>query len=113
METSLKLINWIRLHRGRGEYSNKSVRQLIFDHNSVIYVWLYDLKKETLLAYGCMGWQDASERTVLEFEIVPTDKIKKLNYEEALKLAQKKADSSVYVNIDKNIKMIAIPESEI
>lgn len=113
MKTLLKPINRIRLYRGLGEYSNKSVRQLIFDHNRVIYVWLYDLKKETLLAYGCMGWQDASERTVLEFEIVPTDKIKKLNYEEALKLAQKKADSSVYVNIDKNIKMIAIPESEI
>ena len=110
MKISLKLINWIRLRRGLGEYSNKSVRQQIFDHNSVIYVWLYDLKKETLLAYGCMGWQDASERKVLEFEIVPTDKIKRLNYEEALKQAQKNTGSSVYVNIDKNIKMIAIPE---
>lgn len=95
-----------------GELNNKSVRTLIFDSNKVIFVYLYGLETNKLLSYGCMGWQKETKDSDYEFEIVPTDKLESIEYDEAVKLAEKNVDTSIYINIDKKIKMVVIPEPE-
>lgn len=106
------IMNKSRKRSNLGELNNQSVRMLLFDSNKVIFVYLYGLETNKLLSYGCMGWQKETKDGDYEFEIVPTDKIDPIEYEEAVKLAEKNVDTSIYINIDKKIKMVVIPEPE-
>lgn len=106
------IINKSRKKSNLGESNNRSVRSLIFDSNKVLFVYLYGLENDKLLSYGCMGWQNESKNKDYDFEIVPTDLIKPETFDEAVLRAQKHVDASIYINIDKKIKMVVIPESE-
>ncbi|MCR0162529.1 hypothetical protein MKA31_13035 [[Clostridium] innocuum] len=110
MKGLFSIFNKTRKKEELGEISNSSVRTLIFDNNRVLFVYMYELDSDKLLAYGCMGWQNESKEYDFEMEIIPTDKAKRLEFNEAMEMAQKNDDVSLYVNVDKKIKIVVIPE---
>lgn len=93
-----------------GEIDNRSVRTLIFDKNKVLFAYMYSLESGELLSYGYIGWQHDKKAEDFEIEIVPTDLLKELNYGDAIEMAKKNVDASIYINVDKKIKMVVIPE---
>lgn len=95
-----------------GEIDNKSVRTLIFDKNKVLFAYMYSLESGELLSYGCIGWQHEKKDGDFEIEIVPTDLLEELNYGEAIEMARKNVDASIYINVNKKIKIVVIPEPE-
>lgn len=103
------LLNIRRLKDNLGELSNKSVRNHIFNINKTLFIYIYDLQSN-LLSYGCMGWQDENSDD-FEFEVIPFPGLDKLSFDEAINKANKNDGMSVYVNIDKNLKIVVIPES--
>lgn len=56
------------------------------------------------------GWQNELKEYDFEMEIIPTDKAKRMGFNEAMEMAQKNDDVSLYVNVDKKIKIVVIPE---
>lgn len=51
------LTNPLRIHdSNKGMRRHESVKTILFDRNEVLFVYVYDLRNEKLLAYGCMGW---------------------------------------------------------
>lgn len=110
MKALFSIFNNTRKKEELGEISNSSVRTLIFDNNRVLFVYMYELDSDKLLAYGCMGWQNELKEYDFEMEIIPTDKAKRMGFTEAMEMAQKNDDVSLYVNVDKKIKIVVIPE---
>lgn len=110
MKALFSIFNNTRKKEELGEISNSSVRTLIFDNNRVLFVYMYELDSDKLLAYGCMGWQNELKEYDFEMEIIPTDKAKRMGFNEAMEMAQKNDDVSLYVNVDKKIKIVVIPE---
>lgn len=54
MKALFNIFNNTRKKEELGEISNSSVRTLIFDNNRVLFVYMYELDSDKLLAYGCM-----------------------------------------------------------
>lgn len=102
------LLNIKRLKENLGEISNKTVRNHIFNINKTLFIYIYDLQNN-LLSYGCMGWQDENSDD-FEFEVIPFPGIDKLSFDEAINKSNIYDDMSVYINIDKNLKIVVIPE---
>jgi hypothetical protein len=113
--TIIKLYNLINNNRKKSNLagiSNKSVRTLIFDKGVVLFAYVYNLESSELLCHGCMGAQSEKKDGDFEFQIYPSDKAEKWDYNYAMQRAQKNVDSSLYINVDKKIKIIVIPEPE-
>ena len=72
------------------------------------FVGLY-LRNEKLLAYGCMGWEDQSSKDY-EFSIYAYPGLEKLSFDEAVAKSRNNENVEIYMNIDKNIKIVIIPE---
>ncbi|GAA6320570.1 hypothetical protein [Thomasclavelia ramosa] len=102
-------INKIRDKNGYGEINNKSVRTSLFNRNDVLFVYVYDLYDDKLLSHGCMGWQN-EDNSEFDFEIIPFEGLEELSYKEAIKKVEKNDDMSIYINVDKKIKIVIISE---
>lgn len=110
MDIIYKIINEKRTKDNLGKVSNKSVRTHIFNKNITLFVYIYDLQNN-LLSYGCMGWQD-EDSDDFEFEVIPFPELDKMTFDDAVNKANKNDDMSIYINVDKNIKIVVIPESQ-
>lgn len=107
-----KIINNFRKKDNLGEVNEKTVIKNLLDVNSVLFVYLYDLETENLITYGCMGWINDRKDTDFEIEITPTDLIESLDFLKASEMAKKIDNASVYINFDKKIKMVIMPEAK-
>lgn len=109
------LINYCRKKSNLGELSNKNIRQHLFDKNEVLFIYVYDLHSNDPIACGCMGWNEWDEKDFKEFELVPfsgEEKLEQISFKKAFSMAEdeKNKGASVYINLDKNIKIVIIPE---
>lgn len=107
-----KQINKFRRNIDLGEISNKSVRSLLFDKNMPVFAYAFDLKDNTYLVHGCLGWSNESPESDFEFEIVPVHNLEKITFEEGIQMSKENTDASIYVNVSKNIKIILLPEQK-
>lgn len=94
---------------GNGEFIPKSVRTILFDRNEVLFVYVYDLKSSELLIHGCMGWENQKSKNY-EFSIYPFPGLEKLSFDEAMNKCENNDNVEAYVNVDKQIKIVIIPE---
>lgn len=94
---------------GNGEFTPKSVRTILFDRNEVLFVYVYDLKSSELLIHGCMGWENQKNKNY-EFSIYPFPGLEKLSFDEAMNKCENNDNVEAYVNVDKQIKIVIIPE---
>lgn len=109
IELMYKVINFIRQKNNLGMTSNKNTKSNIFNKNRVLFAYVFDLNSDKLICHGCMGWMELLNEH-LEFEIIPFAGLEPLSFEEAMKKVEKNDDMSVYINVDKNIKIVVIPE---
>lgn len=56
-----------------------------------------------------MGWQN-EDNSEFDFEIIPFEGLEELSYKEAIKKVEKNDDMSIYINVDKKIKIVIISE---
>ena len=91
------------------EKRKESVKTILFDRDEVLFVYVYDLRTNDLLIHGCMGWENQKSKTY-EFSIYPFPGLKKLTFDEAMNKCENNDDVEVYVNVDKQIKIVIIPE---
>nr|DAT34272.1 MAG TPA: hypothetical protein [Caudoviricetes sp.] len=106
----LILTNPLRMHdSNKGMYRPQSVKTILFDRNEVLFVYVYSLRNEKLLAYGCMGWEDQSSKDY-EFSIYAYPGLEKLSFDEAVAKSRNNENVEIYMNVDKNIKIVIIPE---
>lgn len=108
-----KYIDYISKKRkgsfGGGTFSPKSVKTILFDRDEVLFVYVYDLRTNDLLIHGCMGWENQKSKTY-EFSIYPFPGLEKLTFDEAMDKCENNDNVEVYVNVDKQIKIVIIPE---
>ena len=108
-----KYTDYIRKKRketfGSGAYSPKSVKTILFDRDEVLFVYVYDLKSSELLIHGCMGWENQKSKNY-EFSIYPFPGLEKLSFDEAMNKCESNDNVEAYVNVDKQIKIVIIPE---
>lgn len=93
----------------KGTHRPESVKTILFDRNEVLFVYVYDLRNEKLLAYGCMGWEDQNSKDY-EFSIYVYPGLEKLSFDEAVAKSKNNENVEIYMNVDKNIKIVIIPE---
>ena len=94
---------------GCGTFNPKSVKTILFDRNEVLFVYVYDLKSSELLIHGCMGWENQKSKNY-EFSIYPFPGLEKLTFDEAMNKCENNDNVEAYVNVDKQIKIVIIPE---
>ncbi len=108
-----KYTNYINKARkdsfGNGEFNSKSVKTILFDRNEVLFVYVFDLRSDKLLIHGCMGWENQKSKNY-EFSIYPFPGLEKLTFDEAMNKCETNDDVEAYVNVDKQIKIVIIPE---
>lgn len=95
----------------KGRYRPESVKTILFDRDEVLFVYVYSLRNEKLLAHGCMGWEDQGSKDY-EFSIYAYPRLEKLSFDEAVAKCEKNKNVEIYMNIDKNIKIVIIPEQK-
>lgn len=109
------LINKYRKKNELGEYSSKTVRESVFDKNKVLFIYVYDLFSNEPIVCGCLGWNDFNSKDFKEFELCPfPGGMEQIPFSEAFEIAssEKNIDASVYINVDKKIKIVVIPEED-
>lgn len=104
------LIKPLRMHdSNKGMHRYESVKTILFDRDEVLFVYVYDLRNEKLLAYGCMGWENQNSRDY-EFSIYAYPGLEKLTFDEAVAKSENNENVEIYMNVDRNIKIVIIPE---
>lgn len=100
----------LRMHdSNKGMHRYESVKTILFDRDEVLFVYVYDLRNEKLLAYGCMGWENQNSRDY-EFSIYAYPGLEKLTFDEAVAKSENNENVEIYMNVDRNIKIVIIPE---
>lgn len=116
----IKFLHWI-INQYRlkvlhlSEISDKNIKQINFDKNKHMFLYMYDLRTHELLVYGGLKDYDYASGTDLEFGLVPLNEEYRLFYEKAIERATDKKnidESFIFVNTSKNVKIVILPVEE-
>ena len=104
-----KAVNKARGNSGMSSYDSLTVKKRVFNFSGSRMIFIYDLNNN-LIDCGHSGWLSELEDDDFELSLYPfTEKSTILEYDDVIDYINKNGKASeVYINIDKNVKIIVI-----
>lgn len=102
-------INKNRKGSGISHYDSLTVKQRVFNFSASRMIYIYNLSNQ-LIDCGYSGWFSSLEDDDFELSLIPFDgKSTVSEYQEVLDyINRNKLESDVYLNFDKNVKIVVI-----